>query len=72
MITAYGGGATCGCCTWGYFAGRCPTPHKGLCLAQRAVYFALGHRSRGQMRSLISPLQGIINALLNGQLTLDP
>ena len=23
--------ATSGCFTWGYFAGRCPTPHKGLC-----------------------------------------
>ena len=30
----------------------------------------LGHRSHGEMCSLISPLQGIINALLNGQLVL--
>ena len=30
----------------------------------------LGHRSHGGMCSRISPLQGIINALLNGQLVL--
>ena len=30
----------------------------------------LGHRSHGGMCSLISPLQGINNALLNGQLVL--
>ena len=31
----------------------------------------LGYRSRGRMRSLISPLQGIINALFNGQIVLQ-
>ncbi|MBQ3505341.1 MAG: hypothetical protein IJA89_01045, partial [Clostridia bacterium] len=39
-------------------------------LAQRKVSVALGHRADGHMSALISSLQGIINALLNGQLVL--
>ncbi|MBQ3221858.1 MAG: hypothetical protein IJB34_07880, partial [Clostridia bacterium] len=39
-------------------------------LTQSAVCFAFGHRKRGIMRLLISSLQGVINALLNGQLVL--
>ena len=35
---------------------------------QRLVIAVFGHRSRGLMRSLFSPLQSIINALPNGQL----
>ena len=37
-------------------------------LAQGKVSLALGHRKRGLMRLLTSSLQGIINALLDGQL----
>ena len=35
-------------------------------LGQCKENIVLGHRERGLMRSLISPLQGIINALFNG------
>ena len=39
-------------------------------LTQSTVYFAFGHRKRGQILLLILSLQGVINALLNGQLVL--
>ena len=41
-------------------------------LEQRKEIVVLGHRERALMRSLISPLQGVINALLNGQLVPRP
>ena len=49
-----------------FFTGLRPVPHKGYSLAQCNVNIALGHRSRQHMRSLISSLQSIINALLYG------
>ena len=42
----------------------------GFLLEQRKENVVLGHRKRALMRLLISPLQGIVNALLNGQLVL--
>ena len=40
----------------------------GQDLGQCKVNIVLGHRSGGDMPSLISPLQSVINALINGQL----
>ena len=37
-------------------------------LGQCDVIIVLGHRARGLMRALISPLKDIINVFLNGQL----
>ena len=34
------------------------------------VRIVLGHRARGLMRALISPLKDIVDAFLNGQLVL--
>ena len=39
-------------------------------LGQCNVNIVLGHRKRQHMRLLISPLKGIVNAFLNGQLVL--
>ena len=50
-------GATFGCFSEGFVFAR-------ALLTQGKVNLAFGHRSRLLMRSLISPLQSIINALL--------
>ena len=61
--------------TWLIFDGKITAKYYAFCsvtyrwvLGQCNEDIVLDHRSRGHMRSLISPLQDIINVLFNGQL----